>query len=98
MLLRRATVELAAARPVQAEADAVRALAEFQAATQPGTFSSYVGTAYLKLGTALQAQGKTDEARTAFRSAAEHLQSTLGPDHPDTRRARELAQLPNQPQ
>jgi serine/threonine-protein kinase len=98
VLLRRATVELAAARPVQAETDAARALAEFQAAAQRGTFSSYVGTAYLKLGTALQAEGKTDEARNAFRSATEHLQSTLGPDHPDTRRAQELAQLPNQPQ
>jgi hypothetical protein len=37
------------------------------------------------------AQGKTDEARAAARTAVEHLQSTLGPDHPDTRSARQLA-------
>jgi serine/threonine-protein kinase len=93
LLLRRATVELAAGRPGPAEADAARALALFQAAAQPGTFSSYVGTAYLKLGTALQAEGKIDEARTAYRSAAKHLQNTVGPDHPDTQTARQFAEL-----
>ena len=93
LLLRRATVELAAARPAPGEADATRALALFQAAAQPGALSSYIGTAYLKLGNALQAQGKSDRARAAFRSAAEHLEKTLGSDHPDTRTARQLAGL-----
>ncbi len=93
ILLRRATVELAAQNPVQAEADAARALAQFQAAGQPGAFSSYIGTAYLKLGDALQAEGKTDEARHAFRSAVEHLEKSLGPDHPDRQAARRLAGL-----
>ena len=79
--------------PKEVEADAARALEQFRAAVQPGTFSSYVGAAYLKLGAALQAEGKTDEARAAFRSAAEHLQATLPPDHPDTRNARQLAGL-----
>jgi tetratricopeptide (TPR) repeat protein len=87
LLLRRATVELAASRPVPAEADAARALALLQAAIQPGAFSSYIGGAYLKLGTALQAEGKIDEARAAYRSAIEHLQPTVGPDHPDLRSA-----------
>jgi len=57
-----------------------------------GTFSSHLGHAYLSSGRALQAQGKHQEARAAFRSAAEQLQDTLGPDHPDTRTARRLAE------
>jgi tetratricopeptide (TPR) repeat protein len=90
VLLRKATVELAAKKPVQAEADATRALAQLQAGVQPGAFSSYIGTAYLKLAIALQAEGKNDEARAAFRSAAEQLDRTLGPDHPDTRIALDM--------
>jgi serine/threonine protein kinase/tetratricopeptide (TPR) repeat protein len=91
VLLRRSTIELEAAQPLQAEVDAARALAQFQSAAQPGALSSYIGSAHLKLGKALQAQGKTVEARVAFRTAAEHLEKTLGPDHPDTRTARQLA-------
>jgi len=45
---------------------------------------------FLEQRHALHAQGKRDEANSAFRSAAEHLQSTLGPNHPDTRSARQL--------
>jgi serine/threonine protein kinase/tetratricopeptide (TPR) repeat protein len=91
VLLRRATVELAAGRPMQAEVDASRALAQFQAALPPGALSSYVGSAYLELGYALRAQGKGSEANTAFRSAVEHLQNALGPNHPQTLAARQLA-------
>jgi tetratricopeptide (TPR) repeat protein len=87
VLLRRATVQLASGHPAQAEADATRALALFQAAGQPGALSSYAGTAYLKLGTALQAEGKIPEALVAFRSAADHLEKTVGAEHPDTRAA-----------
>jgi tetratricopeptide (TPR) repeat protein len=68
-----------------------RALSLLQS-PQPGTFSSHLGHAYLSSGRALQAQGKQEEARSAFRSAAEQLQDTLGPDHPDTRTARQLAE------
>jgi len=91
-LLHRSAISLAAHRSYQAEADAVRAVAMVQADAQPGAFSSSMGSAYLTLGRALQAQDKREEARTAFRSAAEHLQNTLGPDHPDTRAARQLAE------
>jgi tetratricopeptide (TPR) repeat protein len=90
--MRRCTVELEAGRPSQAAADVLRALKQLQAASPPGTFSSNIGRAYLNLGRALQAQGKSEEARAAFRSAAENLQNTLGPDHPDTRSARQLAE------
>jgi serine/threonine protein kinase len=92
LLVRRSDVELRLSRPDEAAADASRALSLLQTAAQPGTFSSNLGHAYLSLGGALQAQDKRDEARTAFRSAAEHLQNTLGPDHPDTRSARQFAE------
>jgi serine/threonine protein kinase len=92
LLGRRSDVELRLSRPDEAAADASRALSLLQAAAQPGTFSSNLGRAYLSSGCALQAQGKREEARAAFRSAAEHLQNTLGPDHPDTRSARQLAE------
>ena len=92
VLVRRSTVELEAGRPAQAAADAQQALTQLQAASPPGAFSTMIGRAYLNLGRALQSQGKRDEAHAAFRSAAEHLQNTLGPDHPDTGRARQLAE------
>jgi tetratricopeptide (TPR) repeat protein len=95
LLLNRSAVELAASHPDQAAVDAARALGLTQAGTKPGTFSSIQGSAYLALGRALQAQGKAEEARAAFRSAAEHLRVTLGPAHPDARSARQLAELPN---
>ncbi len=98
LLVRRSTVELELRRPDEAAADAARALSLLQASAQPGTFSSNLGRAYLALGRALQAQGKSEEARAAARSAAEQLQNTLGPAHPDTRSARQLADLDTQRQ
>lgn len=97
LLTRRSTIELAAHRPNEAVADAARALSLLQAAAEPGTFSSTMGRAYLALAMALDAQGKHDEARSAARSAVEQLQNALGPDHPDTRSARQLAELETQP-
>jgi eukaryotic-like serine/threonine-protein kinase len=96
VLIRRSTVELEAGRPAQAGDDALRALKQFQDAAPAGMMSSNIGRAYLNLGRALQAQGKPNEARAAFRSAAENLQATLGPDSPDTRTARQLAEAKTQ--
>jgi eukaryotic-like serine/threonine-protein kinase len=96
VLLRRSTVELQAGRPAQAAADAQRALTQLQAASPPGAFSSTIGRAYLSLGRALRAQDKSDEARAALRSAAENLQNTVGPDHPETRSATQMAELETQ--
>jgi hypothetical protein len=90
-LMRRSTVELAASQPGPAADDAQRALNLLQAATTAGMFSSNTGRAYLCLARALDSQGKHDEAKAAFRSAAEHLQNTLGADNPDTANARLLA-------
>jgi serine/threonine protein kinase/tetratricopeptide (TPR) repeat protein len=89
-ILRRSDIELQLHHPVQSETDAARALQLLRASLESTTFSSVVGRAYLALGRALQAEGKTEEARAAFRSAAENLQNTAGPGHPDTHSAQQL--------
>jgi tetratricopeptide (TPR) repeat protein len=90
-LLRRSQVRLAAGRPGPAGDDAQRALTLLQGASPPGAFSSNIGRAYFALGRALEAQGKHNDASAAFRSAAEHLQNTLGADNSDVSSARQLA-------
>jgi eukaryotic-like serine/threonine-protein kinase len=90
-LVHRSAIELQAQQPDQAVADAARALDQLQRTAQPGNFSASTGRAYLMMGHALRLQGKHSEARSAFQSAVEHLQITLGPNHPDTRSARLLA-------
>jgi tetratricopeptide (TPR) repeat protein len=90
-LARRAQVEMEAAEPIQAAADVNRALSQMQSFAQPGTYSNYIGDAYLVLGRSLRAQGKNEEARTAFLSAANHLEYAVGPDNPRTVSARQLA-------
>jgi hypothetical protein len=94
-LSRRATIELAAQLSDQAEGDATRAVNLLQPATASGTFSTNLGRAYRILGRSLQTRGKRDEARAAFRSATENLEHTLGSGHPETRTARQLAELDN---
>lgn len=96
LLTYRSDMERQLGRTDEAIANATQALRQFQEAAQPGTFSSNLGHAYMAVGRCLQAQGKLDQARTAFRSAAEHLQNAVGPDHPDTRSARQLAELDTQ--
>ena len=93
MLIRRSAIYLQTRETGKAREDAERALGLLQVEAEPGTFSTYLGRTYLALGHALAEQGKSDEARAAFRLAAEHLQHALGTDHPDTRAARQLAGL-----
>ena len=91
---RRGLIELQAGRPDAAVADMTKALELFQADMSRGVFSYRTGRAYLFLeARALKAQGKEEDARAAARTAAEHLQSAAGLDHPDTRSARQLAGL-----
>jgi eukaryotic-like serine/threonine-protein kinase len=90
-LIYRSDMKRQLGRADDAVADATRARTLIQEAMQPGAFSSNLGHACLALGQALQAQGKPDEARAAFRTAVENLQDALGPDHPDTRGTRLLA-------
>jgi len=91
LLLTRATMELTSGAREQAIADANRAVKLLQGQAEPGTFSTQLARAYLALGNALKAQERMNEAREAFRSAAEHFANTLGPDHPNSRDARKLA-------
>jgi len=90
LLVHRSAIEIADRKPARAAADANRALRELQSA-RLGTFSSKMGYAYLALARALGAQGKEGEAHSAARSATEHLESALGPDHPDALAARQLS-------
>ena len=92
-LIRRADLELQLGRPLDAANDAGRGLRLLLQAAPAGTFSSRIGRAYFVFARALDAQGKQNEARNAARSAVEHYQNALGPDHADTRAARQLAGL-----
>jgi tetratricopeptide (TPR) repeat protein len=94
LLLRRSPSALAAGRLDAAAEDARRALAIAQEAAEPGARSSLVGLAHLALARALRAQGKMGESGAAYTAALEHLEPTLGPDHPDSREARALVGAP----
>ena len=90
-LARRSEIDLKHGRAREAADDAARALQVLQKIMQPGSFSCDIGRASLAHGRALRALGQHDEARAALLTSAEHLERTLGPDHPDTRSARQLA-------
>jgi serine/threonine protein kinase len=92
-LLNRSAIELASGSLEQAAADSNRALVLLKSNSQPGSFSSNLGYAYLYLARVLDAQGKHDDARAAAASALENLEKCLGSDHPDTRSAVQLAAL-----
>jgi serine/threonine-protein kinase len=91
-LLWRSDIELQLGRKDEAVDDARRGLKMLVDATQPGTFSIFLGRAYLTLGHALKAQGKGEEARATFRSAVGQMQNALGPDNAETREASQLAE------
>ena len=91
LLVRRSNLELEARREDLASWDATRALVLLQAELQSGVHSSNVGRAFLAQARVLKAQGRLKEAQTAFHTAYEHLVDTLGPNHPETRSAFQLA-------
>jgi eukaryotic-like serine/threonine-protein kinase len=97
MLTQRSEIEFQLGQTADAVADASRGLPMVQQASVPGGSSVDVGRANLVLGRGLQAQGKSEPAQAALRSAAENLEATLGLDHPDTVEARQLAGLRSQP-
>jgi serine/threonine-protein kinase len=94
MRRRRSELALGTGDAAGAAADARAALRIEMESIPPGAFSSDVGYVHLALGRALQAQGKTEEARAAFTSAAANLEPTLGAAHPAARSARSLASPP----
>jgi serine/threonine protein kinase/Tfp pilus assembly protein PilF len=92
ILVVRSDIDRHLGRADNAVADAARAQGLLKRSEEPGTFSSDLGHDDYALGRALQAQGKPEEAHAAFRAAAENLQNTLGPNHPDVRSAWQLAE------
>jgi tetratricopeptide (TPR) repeat protein len=92
-LQRRSSVELAVGNPQQALIDADRALDLIRARVEPGTFTFRLGNAYMSRARALDALGRHDEARDAAKSAFDHLEKSIGPDHPDTIAAQQLASI-----
>ncbi len=93
LLVVRSTIELAMSHADAAASDARRAVDLVARKMKAGKSSSVLGRAYLALGRALRSQGKVEEARRAFQSAASQLQTSLGGSHPDTRSANRLAGL-----
>ncbi|HEX4772355.1 MAG TPA: protein kinase [Bryobacteraceae bacterium] len=96
--MRRSSVEFDMHKFAEAELDAQRALTIGRGIVQPGAFSCNLGWEYLALGRALQAQSQYGDARAALEAAVEHLEHTLGQDHPDAQRARKLLAANNSPQ
>jgi tetratricopeptide (TPR) repeat protein len=96
LFARRSKFEVALGHTDDAVADARHALELWQAIEKPGVMSTIIGRGYMTLGRALQAQGRTGDARAAFRSAVENLTGTLGVDHPDTQTAVQLSEANSQ--
>ncbi|HEX4285911.1 MAG TPA: serine/threonine-protein kinase [Terracidiphilus sp.] len=91
LLIRQAQVDFRTGQPAAATAEARRALTLLHGEEDTGIPSSNVGRANLVLAQALGLAGQQDEAQNASRRAYANLQTTVGPDHPDTRLARDLA-------
>lgn len=87
----RSTLDLELGHAGDAEADAGRALAALTPSEGAGVVSSKVGHAYLAQARALSAEGKSAQARATAAQAFEQLKGSIGPDHPDTMAARQLA-------
>lgn len=87
-LTRRSAIELSMDRVDAAAADARRAL---ELASAAGSPSMIDGRAAIALGLALRQLGRSADARAAFRTAADQLLRAGGADHPETRRAQQLA-------
>jgi serine/threonine protein kinase/lipopolysaccharide biosynthesis regulator YciM len=90
----RAEIEIKAGLIDRAVADESRSIKLLLATIEPGTFSTQLARSYLSLGSALDTQGKHDQARAAFQTASQQFEKTLGPDNPETRNARKLAGQP----
>lgn len=94
-LVRRSMVLLKLNRPDAALANADSAIPILQQVSIPGSYSSDVGRAYLAKGYALRANGKSEEALAVFRTAAQHLQNSLGTDNAESHVAAQLAGISN---
>jgi tetratricopeptide (TPR) repeat protein len=91
MLRHRASIETTTKQFALAESDARQALQLLLQQAHPEDVSQSIGHAYLTLARCLTAQGRGAEGRAMAQHAADHLEKSVGADHPDTRSARELA-------
>jgi serine/threonine protein kinase len=94
ILMRRSAILLDMGRLEDARADADRALGLEQKRGPVSLGTSGLGRAWLTLGRVLRAQNQPEEARAALAAAVEHLTPSLGADHPETRLAKQLLNLP----
>jgi len=90
--MNKSEIDLALGHADQAESDANLALAALQPEQHSGEVSSRIGQAWLAQARALAAEGKAAPARAAASRALAQLESSIGPDHPDTQSARKLTQ------
>lgn len=90
LLRRRAEIGVKLHRFDAARADAERAVALGLERIPAGGASGAVGLSYLLLGQALAGEGRVADAHAALTSAIEHMETAMGTDHPEVRRAREL--------
>ena len=90
LLVSKSGIDLKNGQPEEALSDARGAIRLLADREDPSILSSNVGRAYLALALALEARGKPDEAQLAAAKAYANLQTTLGPDQPDTQSARQL--------
>ena len=95
LLGRRSDLERRLGRIDEAVSHADQALALARPAVPSGALSSFIGRLELALGRALAAKGKAADAQAALAIALQQLDGTVGPDHPDTKAARQLADDPN---
>jgi tetratricopeptide (TPR) repeat protein len=90
LLVSKSGIDLKNGQPEEALSDARRAIKLLEGREDPSILSSNVGRAYLALARVLEAEDKPDEAQLAAGKAYANLQTTLGPDQPDTQSARQL--------
>ncbi len=95
--MRRALIALDMGRAERALTDVDIALRTYEERSGPGALSSQLGRAHLERGRALRALGRPAEAGAEFTTALEHLEPSLGSEHPWTSRARELASASSGP-
>jgi tetratricopeptide (TPR) repeat protein len=87
----RAEAYLAGGNTDAALADARRALEISRKLQGDKAWSSLTGLSLLSIARTQETRGDHEAARSAAREALPHLKETLGPEHPDTRRAKEYA-------
>jgi eukaryotic-like serine/threonine-protein kinase len=90
----RAEVYLATGRLEEAQADAEGALSISRKMQAERPFSKDSGIVLTLLSRIHAQMGRIEDARREAGQSAQQLEQALGPDHPFTRRARELAAVP----